>query len=159
MKEPNMHRARPFAHPGYDPKLGREPPAEPFRDAEEAWFWTMAALRARREGSGFAAGRGRPRPCTPDDVVRCLEGLYQRKRIDLGHARVLRFWGERGISPDRHHAADRRDAELWTEAMTLLEWRLRVRAIVVPVRILSGDKPRLEIIGKKAIDAVMQAGI
>ena len=23
---------------------------EPFRDAAEAWMWTMAALRARREG-------------------------------------------------------------------------------------------------------------
>jgi hypothetical protein len=37
---------------------------EPFRSAEEAWFWTMAALMARREGARYTANRGRfSRPC------------------------------------------------------------------------------------------------
>ena len=57
---------------------------EPFRSAEEAWFWTMAALMARREGARYTANRGRlARPCEPDDVVKCLDALYRRRRIDL----------------------------------------------------------------------------
>ena len=66
---------------------------EPFRDSEEAWFWTMAALMARREGARYTANQGRVmRPCEPDDVVKCLDGLYRRRRIDLLHARILRMW-------------------------------------------------------------------
>ena len=61
---------------------------EPFRDAEEAWLWTMAALMARREGARYTANQGRVvRPCEPDDVVKCLDGLYRQRRIDLVHAR------------------------------------------------------------------------
>jgi len=73
---------------------------EPFRSAEEAWFWTMAALMARREGARYTANRGRfSRPCEPDDVVKCLDALYRRRRIDLVHARILRIWGERQAEP------------------------------------------------------------
>jgi hypothetical protein len=65
---------------------------EPFRNAEEAWFWTMAALMARREGARYTANQGKVgRPCEPDDVVKCLDGLYRRRRIDLVHARILRI--------------------------------------------------------------------
>ena len=32
---------------------------EPFRSAEEAWFWTMAALIARRDGARYTANNGR----------------------------------------------------------------------------------------------------
>ena len=74
--------------------------AEPFHSAEEAWFWTMAALVARREGARYTANQGRVgRPCEPDDVVKCLDALYRRRRIDLMHARILRIWGERRVSP------------------------------------------------------------
>ena len=49
---------------------------EPFRDAEEAWLWTMAALVARREGARYTANQGKTvRPCEPDDVVKCLDAL------------------------------------------------------------------------------------
>ncbi len=91
----------------------------------------MAALIARHEGGSRPGGRGVPRPCDPDDVVRCLDGLYRRKRNDISHARVLRAWGERGFPPDGHRAAERIEARLWQEAMALLEWPLRVRGIVV----------------------------
>jgi hypothetical protein len=124
---------RVYTHPGFERAPRNAPPPEPFRSAEQAWFWTMAALLARHEGGSRPAGRGVPRPCEPDDVVRCLDGLYRRKRIDLAHARVLRVWGERGVSPDRHRAAERTESRLWAEAMALLEWPLRVRGIVVVV--------------------------
>ena len=49
---------------------------EPFKSAEEAWLWTMAALMARREGARYTANQGKvSRPCEPDDVVKCLDGL------------------------------------------------------------------------------------
>src|SRR4051812_15671037 len=84
--------------------------SEPFRSAEEAWFWTMAALMARRDGARYTANQGRvSRPCEPDDVVKCLDGLYRRRRIDLVHARILRIWGERQAAPNPAFAGERCD--------------------------------------------------
>jgi hypothetical protein len=102
---------------------------EPFRSAEQAWFWTMAALMARRDGSRSSAART-PRPCDPDDVVKCLDRLYRRRRIDLVHARILRIWGERGIAPNPVFPLERRDWRRWREALDRLEWPLRIKGIV-----------------------------
>ena len=105
--------------------------AEPFRSAEEAWFWTMSALIARRDGARISAGKGaKVRPCEPDDVIKCLDRLYRHRRIDLIHARVMRLWGERGTAPDPRHLSERGDAEQWREAMNRLEWPLRAKGIV-----------------------------
>ena len=91
---------------------------EPFRGAEEAWFWTMAALMARREGADIAPTTARGRPCEPDDVVKCLDALYRRRRIDLVHARILRIWGERQVAPNPAFPQERCDggcgARRWT---------------------------------------------
>lgn len=106
-----------------------EAQGEPFRDAEHAWFWTMGALAARRDGSGRGA-LGIRRPCDPDDILKCLDGLYRQRRIDLVHARVLRTWGERQMAPDPAYTGERHDARLWKEAMERLEWPLRVKGIV-----------------------------
>ena len=109
-------------------EMGR---GEPFRTAEEAWFWTMSALTARREGGRYSASKGLvKRPCDPDDVVLCLDALYRGRRIDLVHARILRAWGERGMAPDPTYAAERADHRFWREAMDRLEWPLRVKGIV-----------------------------
>src|ERR1700722_4299962 len=105
--------------------------AQPFQSAEEAWLWTMAALRARRDGARYTANRGLfGRPCEPDDVIRCLDALYRRQRIDLLHARILRVWGERQMSPNPAFASERCDWRLWHEALERLEWPLRVKGIV-----------------------------
>ena len=105
--------------------------AEPFRDAAEAWFWAVRALQARREGARFTANQGAiHRPCEPDDVVRCLDGLYRQRRIDLLHARVLRNWGERGMAPDPGRPRESCDARIWREAIERLEWPLRIKGIV-----------------------------
>ena len=103
--------------------------AEKFQSAEQAWFWTMGALVARREGTRSRGG-ATPRPCEPDDVLRCLDQLYRRRRIDLLHARVLRFWGERQMAPDPGRARENSDWRIWREAMDRLEWPLRVKGIV-----------------------------
>jgi hypothetical protein len=105
------------------------PRTEPFRNAEHAWFWTMAALAARRDGTG-RNGAGVARPCDPDDVVKCLDMLYRRRRIDLVHARILRIWGERQAAPNAAYASEACDARIWTEALARLEWSLRVKGIV-----------------------------
>ena len=104
---------------------------QPFNNAEHAWLWTMAALIARREGARYTANKGNVmRPCDPDDVVKCLDGLYRQRRIDLGHARILRIWGERQIAPSPVLAAEHYDYQLWSEALERLEWPLRVKGIV-----------------------------
>jgi hypothetical protein len=106
-----------------------QPSSDPFPNAAEAWFWTMAALAARRDGT--ARSRSGPnRPCDPDDVVKCLDMLYRRRRVDLLHARVLRIWGERGCPPSSDRAGDRCDWKIWNEAIDRLEWPLRVKGIV-----------------------------
>jgi hypothetical protein len=108
------------------------PHSRPFASAEDAWLWTMAALKARRDGARHSTNKGRaPRPCEPDDVVRCLDSLYRQRRIDLAHARILRIWGERQMVPSRAVAAERHDHRLWAEALERLEWPLRVKGIVV----------------------------
>ncbi len=117
--------------PSYAPHYASPARTEPFRSAEEAWFWTMAGLIARRDGARVVAGRGlKLRPCEPDDVVKCLDRLYRQRRIDLIHARILRLWGERGTPPDPRHLAERSDWRIWREALSRLEWPLRVKGIV-----------------------------
>jgi hypothetical protein len=123
LRNPSSARAQPF-------RSG--PRCEPFDRAEAAWLWTMAALIARREGARYTANTGLvSRPCDPDDVVKCLDGLYRQRRIDLAHARVLRMWGERQMAPSKMVAAERHDHTLWTEALERLEWPLRVKGIVI----------------------------
>jgi hypothetical protein len=109
----------------------RLPRSQPFDTAEHAWMWTMAALIARREGARYSAGKGAiSRPCEPDDVVRCLDALYRKRRIDLTHARVLRIWGERQLAPNPALAAEHHDHRLWVEALERLTWPLRGKGIL-----------------------------
>ena len=120
---------------------GRELPcgATAFATAAQAWFWTLGALAARRDGirkSSVVRGSSRPgrvpvrRPCDPDDVIRALDLLHRRGEIDLSHARVLRRWGDRGIAPDATRLGQEDDAKLWTEALDRLEVLLRAKVIV-----------------------------
>lgn len=124
--------------PSHSPVFASLAKAEPFRSAEEAWFWTMAALTARRDGARVTAGKGAAmRPCDPDDVIKCLDRLYRQRRIELSHARIMRVWGERGLPPSPRHAPERGDFRLWREAMSRLEFPFRLRGIVA-------GEPRIE---------------
>jgi hypothetical protein len=117
--------------PSRTPILASLDRAKPFASAEEAWFWTMAALTARRDGARLSAARGDVvRPCEPDDVIKCLDRLYRHRRIELAHARIMRIWGERGTAPNPHFASERRDVALWREAMERLDFPLRAKGIV-----------------------------
>ena len=113
------------------PVLSSMDRAQPFETVEAAWFWTMAALVARRDGARIGAGRGSvQRPCEPDDVVKCLDRLYRQRRIDLGHARILRIWGERHDQPSPNIPREAGDLRLWREAMDRLDLALRAKGIV-----------------------------
>lgn len=128
-----MSTAAPLA--ARTPRFAALAKSEPFATGEEAWFWTMAALIARRDGARITAGKGRvSRPCEPDDVIKCLDRLYRQRRIDLTHARILRIWGERGTAPDPRHLSEKRDWAIWREAIDRLEWPLRVKGIVLGER-------------------------
>ncbi len=105
-----------------------EASAEAFRSAADAWFWTLRALRARREGANRSGSRVQ-RPCDPDDVVRCLDRLYRGRHIEQRHAHILRAWGERQMVPDDRAGAGL-DACLWREALDRLEAPLRAKGIV-----------------------------
>src|SRR3954469_21663754 len=119
------------ARPGYASASRAAAKTEPFSSAEEAWFWTMAALVARRDGARIVAGAGLvTRPCEPDDVVKCLDRLYRQRRIDLQHARILRIWGERQQAPDPRYPREKGDWRLWREAMARMDWPLRVKGII-----------------------------
>jgi hypothetical protein len=63
-------------------------------------------------------------------VAKCLDTLYRSRRIDLGHARILRIWGERQLAPNPAHARERGDFRLWREAMERLEGLLRIKGII-----------------------------
>ena len=102
----------------------------PFRSAEEAWFWTSRSLTARRKGRRQSVDGVVHRPCTPDEVLQCLDQLYRAGRIDLIHARVLRYWGERGHAPDRRDGGDRSDYHQWRQALARLEEALRARGFI-----------------------------
>lgn len=125
--EPAAHTASGHAgsrHAGA--RLLAPPRTAPFASAEAAWFWTAASLRARQE-SGAAPGPG---PCRPEDVLKCLDMLYRRRRVELLHVRILRIWGWRGMTPNPAWPRERCDARLWREALSRLDWPLRVRGIV-----------------------------
>jgi hypothetical protein len=123
--------ARQTAASAIRPPMRPHPNTHPFDSAEQAWLWTMAALIARREGARYTANKGAvSRPCDPDDVVRCLDGLYRQGRVTLAHARALRLWGERQMAPSPAVIAEAADCRLWTEALDRLAWPLRVKGIV-----------------------------
>ena len=99
-----------------------------FSSAADAWFWTIMALRSRHDGARGGGG-ALERPCEPDDVMRCVDRLYRNRQIGLGHAQVLRRWGERQVAPDQAgHSSE--DARLWREALDCLEAPLRRKGIV-----------------------------
>ena len=125
---PSAARSLPQMHGSPRPETAG---GQVFRGAAEAWFWTMAALTARREGARRAGPAPIKRPCEPDDILKSLDKLYRSGRIDLAHARVLRAWGERGHAPDPTRLAERAEAALWQQALARLEWPLRVKGIVI----------------------------
>lgn len=105
--------------------------AQPFRSAEDAWFWFIEAWTARREGARIVAGAGLvPRPCEPIDVLRVLERLYRQRRLLRDHVAVLGHYGRRLMPPDPRRPAEHRAHRIWREALDRLGTALRAKGIV-----------------------------
>ena len=122
-------RPTPPYRPPTCPRADRSPSPSKFRSPEEAWFWTMAALAARHNGSRREKARIL-RPCDPDDVVRCLDQLYRDGHVGLVHARILRLWGERQTAPDARFEGEIFDHRIWRETMDRLDQPLRAKGII-----------------------------
>ena len=99
----------------------------PFRDAEACIIWMIQELAAEAEGTRRVSA---PSICTPAEVVKCLDTLYRRRRIDLHHVRILRLWGHRGRAPDVANPREKADWRTWREALDRLEWPLRSLGII-----------------------------
>ena len=105
---------------------------QPFKSAEEAWFWFIQAQTARNEGAKIVAGAGLyQRPCEPVDIITALERLYRARRVTIDHIMILRHYGQRLMSPDPRRAKEIRAHGLWKEALSKLEEVLIAKRIVV----------------------------
>ena len=112
----------------------RDEDEELFNSASEAWFWFIAAQKAKNDGARFVAGQSLiRRPCEPVDILKTLDRLYRARRIDMHHCRVLRHYGFRFMPPDAKRPREATAAALWAEAMSLLEEALIAKGIVHPM--------------------------
>lgn len=105
---------------------------QPFKNAEEAWFWFIQAQTARNEGAKIVAGAGlAPRPCEPVDIIQCLERLYRSRSVTMDHVMILKHYGQRFMSPDPRIQKEARAYTIWREALDKLEGMLISKKIVV----------------------------
>lgn len=117
----------------YFPISGQENEV-PFASVEEAWFWFVAAQKARNDGARIKAGQSLyPRPCEPSDIMKVINRLYLSRSLLMDHFKVLRHYGERQYPPDLRHVKEQRAHTLWKEAMQKLEPILIRKGIVSPV--------------------------
>ena len=99
----------------------------PFGSVEAAWLWTAAVLEARQNPRRRPPAPG---PCRAEDVVKCLDELYRRRRIELLHVRILHLYGRRGRAPDPRRPGEGCDWRLWAEALHRLDFLLRRAGVV-----------------------------
>lgn len=103
----------------------------PFADAEEAWFWFIAAQTAKNDGARYASGQSLlPRPCEPLDILKAVDRLYRQRRLLRDHLLVLRHYGQRNLAPDWRRTKEERAYDLWREAMDRLGAALQVKGII-----------------------------
>jgi hypothetical protein len=104
---------------------------EPFRSAEEAWFWYTQCQLARIDGARSVASAGAAsRPCDPDDIYRAVDALYRRRRIDRNHIGILGRYGLRLCPPNPDSGNGPGEFALWQEALDRLGTVLRQKGIV-----------------------------
>ncbi|MFK7840110.1 MAG: hypothetical protein AB8B83_07235 [Bdellovibrionales bacterium] len=105
----------------------------PFENAQEAWFWFMAAQKAKNEGAKFVAGAGLyKRPCEPVDILKILDRLHRNRMLHRDHLLVLRHYGRRHMAPDPYRAKEKRGYHLWNEALDKMGDVLIAKGIVEP---------------------------
>lgn len=119
----------------YVPKPGSAAAAQPFEDAEAAWFWFIQAQQARIDGARVVAGQSLVgRPCEPLDILKVLDRLYRSRLLLMEHMLVLRHYGRRMMAPDPRRVKEARAHILWREAMDRMSDVLTSKGIVRPPR-------------------------
>ena len=119
----------------YSFKLSPDIDTVPFESAEEAWFWFLAAQKAKNEGARIVAGQSlTPRPCEPADIFKAVDRLYRTRRLLRDHLLVLRHYGLRHLPPDPRRIKEARAAQIWAEAMERIESALSAKGIVAETR-------------------------
>lgn len=109
-----------------------------FKNAEEAWFWFIAAQEARTSGARFVAGCGAyPRPCEPLDILKVLDQLYRNRRLIKDHFLVLRHYGRRYMAPDNRRSKELCAYKLWNEALDIISPVLESKGIIEPQDIIA----------------------
>jgi hypothetical protein len=102
-----------------------------FFDAQEAWFWFMRSVRARREGARLSEDATNvTRPCEPDDLYRFVMELRRRHKLRDDHLRVLAQYGWRECPPDTRLREEKHALSLWSEALDRLTTVLKAKGIV-----------------------------
>ena len=107
--------------PKYVPRVSDDRKAEPFVNAEEAWFWYVRCQKARRDGARFEHGMAQvARPCDPDDIYRIVLGLYRASKLCRRKFDVLVRYGFRELAPDPRCDEEKVDARHWADALDLM---------------------------------------
>lgn len=103
----------------------------PFVSVAEAWFWFVAAQKAKEDGARIKAGQSLyPRPCEPSDIYKVISRLHQNRRLQMEHFHVLRHYGVRQYAPNPRSEKEYRAYKLWNEAMERIEPVLIRKGIV-----------------------------
>jgi hypothetical protein len=101
-------------------------PADPFPDAESAWFWCVQATEALYGGARVRAGMGKtPRPCEPVDIHTIIVRLSNQDLLSPSHLKVLATYGRRQETP-----AIALHAKIWQQAMDRLTPPLQRKGII-----------------------------
>lgn len=103
----------------------------PFRDAQEAWFWSLRCQKARDDGMKFVRDMGDVvRPCFPDDIFRVIKRLALIKSLSRAHVDVLWKYGNLERPPDPRCEEEAPEALLWDQALDRMTTILRTKEIV-----------------------------
>ncbi|HRJ61636.1 MAG TPA: hypothetical protein PKZ99_10710 [Azospirillaceae bacterium] len=104
---------------------------QPFKTAEEAWFWFVQAQEAKAAGARIIAGMGLvQRPCEPLDIYRAVDRLYRQRKLLRDHLHVMAHYGRRQSAPNSSRDREARAADLWREAFERLAPLLRQKGVV-----------------------------
>lgn len=100
--------------------------AEKFHNAEQLWFWFIYSKSIQ---TGIMHMRGNPtrRPCELLDVETLVTKLYLCGKLTTQQLNVMKQFGDRRRAPNQYVWEENNAANLWENAMTVLDGAARER--------------------------------